>query len=158
MKTILATAYDVNPYKGSESGTGWNFIVQIARFNKVVAITRVNNKKNIEKYIEEFNIDITNIKFHYYDLPYYLRFWKKGARGSSLYFYLWQMFMPIFIKKNKIKFNIAHNLNFHTDSFPTFLWFCKQPLVWGPINHHEKIPYEYIHNIYFTVSTLTKLV
>lgn len=146
MKTILATAYDINPYKGSEAATGWNFVLQIARYNKVVAITRKNNKENIEKYIKEFNLDASNIKFYYYDLPYWMRFWKKGSRGSALYFYLWQMFMPIFILKNKIKFDIAHNINFHADAFPTFLWTLNKPVVWGPINHNELIPKEYIKN------------
>jgi len=146
MKTILATAYDIDPYKGSESATGWNFIYQISRFNKVIAITRKNNQQNIDRYIEEFNIDTSYMQFYYYDLPYYLRFWKKGSRGSSLYFYLWQMFMPIFIKMNKIDFDIAHNVNFHADAFPTFLWMLGKPTVWGTINHNEKIPNEYIYS------------
>jgi glycosyltransferase involved in cell wall biosynthesis len=146
MKTILATAYDIDPYKGSEAATGWNFVYQISRFNKVIAITRKNNQTNIEKYIDEFNIDDSNIEFYYYDLPYWMRFWKKGSRGSSLYFYLWQMFMPIFILKNKIKFDIAHNVNFHADAFPTFLWLLGKPTVWGPINHNEKIPNEYLQS------------
>lgn len=144
MNIILATAYDIDPYKGSESATGWNFVLQIARFNKVVAITRTNNRCEIERYIKEFDINISNIEFAYYDLPYYLRFWKKGARGSSLYFYLWQMLMPLFIIKNRLKFDIAHNVNFHADAFPTFLWIFKKPVVWGPINHHEKIPKEFM--------------
>lgn len=144
MKVILMTAYDINPYKGSESGTGWNFVTQAARFNKVMAVTRKNNRRNIEKYIEEFNIDTSNLDFYYFDLPYYLRFWKKGDRGSSLYFYMWQMFMPLFVKINMIKFDIAHNVNFHADAFPTFLWLLGKPTVWGPINHHERIPKQYI--------------
>jgi len=138
------TAYDINPYKGSESGTGWNFALQAARFNKVIAVTRKNNRENIEEYIEKYDIDKTNLIFYYYDLPNYLRFWKKGARGSSLYFYLWQMFMPVFIKTNKIEFDIAHNVNFHADAFPTFLWCFGKPTLWGPINHNEKIPKEYL--------------
>ena len=144
MKIILMTAYDINPYKGSEAATGWNFTLQIARFNKVLAVTRKNNQEPIERYIKKFNIDVSNIKFYYYDLPYYLRFWKKGARGSSLYFYLWQMFMPLFVKKNDIYFDIAHNVNFHADAFPTFLWLLGKPTLWGPINHNEKIPKEYL--------------
>jgi glycosyltransferase involved in cell wall biosynthesis len=144
MKTILATAYDIDPYKGSESATGWNFIYQISRFNKVIAVTRKNNQKNIDKYIEEFDIDTSNMQFYYYDLPYWMRFWKKGARGSSLYFYLWQMFMPVFIKLKKIDFDIAHNVNFHADAFPTFLWMLGKPTVWGTINHNEKIPNQYL--------------
>ncbi len=121
MKIILMTAYDINPFKGSEAVTGWNFTLQIAKFNKVVAITRQNNQEPIERYIKKFNIDVSNIKFYYYDFPYYLRFWKRGARGSSLYFYLWQMFMPLFVKKNKIKFDISHNI---TSMQMHFLLFC----------------------------------
>ena len=52
---ILLTAYDINPYKGSEAATGWNFTIQATRKNKVVAITRKNNKQNIEKYIKEIS-------------------------------------------------------------------------------------------------------
>lgn len=144
MKTILATAYDIDPYKGSEAATGWNFVYQISRFNKVIAITRKNNRNNIEKYIQEHNIDSSSMSFYYYDLPYWMRFWKKGARGSSLYFYLWQMFMPLFVKMKKIDFDIAHNVNFHADAFPTFLWLLGKPTVWGPINHNEKIPNNYL--------------
>jgi glycosyltransferase involved in cell wall biosynthesis len=144
MNTILMTAYDINPYKGSESATGWNFTLQIARFNKVIAVTRKNNRESIEQYIKEFDVDISNIQFYYYDFPYYLRFWKRGARGSSLYFYLWQMFMPLFVKINKIEFDIAHNVNFHADAFPTFLWLLGKPTVWGPINHNESIPKQYL--------------
>ncbi|MBQ0768224.1 MAG: glycosyltransferase family 4 protein [Bizionia sp.] len=144
MKTILMTAYDIDPYRGSESATGWNFVLQGARFNKVIAVTRENNQASIDSYIEKFRIDTTNIKFYYYDLPYYLRFWKKGARGSAIYFYLWQMWLPLFVKIRKIKFDIAHNVNFHADAFPTFLWVLGKPTVWGPINHNEKIPKEYL--------------
>ncbi len=52
MKTILATTYAVNPYKGSEDAMGWNFVCQIARFHKVIAITRENNREHIEKFMD----------------------------------------------------------------------------------------------------------
>lgn len=141
MKTILATAYAVNPFKGSEDGMGWNFIYQIARYHKIIAITRKNNRTAIEKYMIE-NPDhlYDNITFLYYDLPYWVRFWKKGSRGALLYFYLWQFFVPYFIKKQKLDFNITHNLNFHNDWTPSFLWKLNKPFVWGPIGHHPMIP------------------
>lgn len=144
MKTILMTAYDVNPFKGSESGTGWNWAIQASKHNKVKLVTRINNGPEIERYINSQKIDISNIQFYYYDLPYFLRFWKKGARGSSFYFYLWRLCLPIYIKKNRIKFDIAHSLNFHSDAYPTFLWVFNKPLVWGPVCHNEKIPNGYL--------------
>ncbi len=145
--TILVTAYAVNPYKGSEDGTGWNMIIEIAKQQKVVAITRANNQKDIEKYLSENPLEQTNqLTFEYFDLPYWMRFWKKGGRGALLYFYLWQIGLVFFIWNKKIQFEIAHHLNFHNDWTPSFLWLLGKPLVWGPIGHHPVIPKSYLIN------------
>jgi len=152
MKTILTTAYAINPYKGSEDGMGWNHILQIAKTSKVIAITRKNNLEMIHKYVEEHQLKDLNVSFHGYDLPYWMRFWKRGQSGSTPYFYLWQFFMPLFILWKGFRFDVAHNLNFHTDWIPTFLWVFRKPVVWGPVGHHPKIPSGYYH---YKNSTLT---
>ena len=51
VNTILLSAYAVNPYHGSEDGMGWNFINQIARFNKIIAVVRKNTRTDIERYM-----------------------------------------------------------------------------------------------------------
>jgi glycosyltransferase involved in cell wall biosynthesis len=144
-KTILATCYAVNPYKGSEDGMGWNFVNQIARFNKVIAITRENNQPAIEKFMAENPNELyKNITFLYFDLPYWMRFWKKGGRGAMLYYYMWQRRIVSFIKKQNLNFDIAHNVNFHNDWTPSFLYKLEKPMVWGPIGHHPIIPNQYL--------------
>ena len=150
MKTILVTAYAINPYKGSEDGTGWNYVCQIARYNNVIAITRENNIPEIKKYIEENKIEI-KAQFIGFDLPKWARFWKRGGNGAMLYFYLWQFCIVPFIKAQKLRFDIAHNLNFHTDWVPTFLWRLKKPVVWGPVGHHPKVPSGYYNNTNSTI-------
>lgn len=144
-KTILATTYAVNPYKGSEDGMGWNFVYQIAKFNKVIAITRENNQEHIEKYMHE-NPDrlYENIRFLYFDLPFWQRFWKNGSRGAMLYFWMWQRQIISFIKKQNLHFDIVHNVNFHNDWTPSYLWKLNKPFVWGPIGHHPRIPSQYL--------------
>ncbi len=149
MKTILASAYAINPYKGSEDGMGWNFVMQIARFNKVVAITRKNNETHINNYMREHpHSDYANIHFVYYDLPYWMRFWKKGGRGAMIYYYMWQLGLPLKIWRTELKFDIVHNLNFHNDWTPSFLWLFKKPFVWGPIGHHPVIPPQFLKKYY----------
>ena len=144
-KTILATCYAVTPYKGSEDGMGWNFVNQIARFNKVIAITRENNQPAIEKFMAENPNELyKNIIFLYFDLPYWMRFWKKGGRGAMLYYYMWQRGIVSFIKKQNLNFDIAHNVNFHNDWTPSFLYKLEKPMVWGPIGHHPIIPNQYL--------------
>lgn len=144
-KIILATCYAVNPYKGSEDAMGWNFVYQIARFNKVFAITRENNRTAIEKYMNE-NPDVVyhNIDFLYFDLPYWMRFWKKGSRGAMLYYYMWQRGIVNFVRNQDLHFDISHNVNFHNDWTPSFLWKLQKPMVWGPVGHHPIIPKQYL--------------
>lgn len=144
-KTILATCYAVNPFKGSEDGMGWNFVYQIARFNKVFAITRENNREAIEKFMLQNPDEVyKNITYLYFDLPYWMRFWKKGSRGAMLYYTLWQRKIISFIKKQNIHFDIVHNVNFHNDWTPSYLWKLEKPMVWGPIGHHPIIPFQYL--------------
>jgi glycosyltransferase involved in cell wall biosynthesis len=145
MNTILVSAYAIQPYKGSEDGMGWNFSLQIAKHNKVIAITRENNREWIEKYQSEHpDARYANITFLYFDLPYWMRFWKKGGRGAMLYYYMWQKGIVSFIRKQKLDFDIAHNLNFHNDWTPSFLWKLNKPFVWGPVGHHSFIPSQYL--------------
>lgn len=146
-KTLLITAYAVNPYKGSEDGTGWNISREIAKAYPTIIITRKNNRPEIERYMKEHQDPIhQNMAFKYHDLPNWAMFWKKkiGPRGYVLYFYLWQLFMPLFILRNKLEFDLCHALNFHSDSIPHFLWVFGKPTIWGPIGHHPKIPTDYI--------------
>lgn len=146
MKTILASVYAVNPYKGSEDGTGWNFVLQIARFNKVIAITRENNMPAIEKYMRnEPKEEYRNIRFVYFDTPKWMRFWKKGENAAMVYYLLWQFMLPNFVRKQKLKFDVVHSLNFHNDWSPSFLWKLKKPMVWGPVGHHPLIPKNYLN-------------
>lgn len=144
-KTILITAYAVNPYKGSEDGSGWNFIREAAVNNNVIAVTRVNNGPHIKRFLKEDNsFPHENLKMLYFDLPYWMRFWKRKSRGALLYFYLWQLFLPKFIKKQHLQFDLVHNLNFHNDWVPSFLYRLHKPFVWGPIEHHPPIPKQYL--------------
>lgn len=140
MKTVLITAYAVNPFKGSEDGMGWNFIAEVAKEYKVIAITRENNAAAIEKYMmANFQPHYANIQWLYFDLPKAQRFYKKGGRGALLYFYHWQRSVVGFIKRKNLNFDLVHNLNFHNDWTPTFLWKLSKPLIWGPVGHHSPI-------------------
>lgn len=145
MKTILMTAYAVNPYKGSEDGMGWNFILQAARFQKVVAVTRCNNGPHIERYLAEnpaAAVLAANVEFRYFDLPAWTRWWKKGPLLSLIYFYMWQLGLALWLRRRRLDedVDVVHNLNFHNDWTPSFLWLLDRPLVWGPIGHHPPIP------------------
>lgn len=142
---ILVTAYAVNPFRGSEDGTGWNIIRHLAQSHPIVAVTRRNNRESIDQYFEMHPAPAgQRPEFLYFDLPYWLSFWKKGGRGALLYHYLWHLGVVFFILKRRVHFDVAHHLNFHSDWTPSFLWLLGKPFVWGPVGHHAAIPAPFI--------------
>jgi hypothetical protein len=40
---ILVSAYACEPYKGSEQGVGWNWVLELSKTKDVWVITRSNN-------------------------------------------------------------------------------------------------------------------
>ncbi|MFM2667066.1 glycosyltransferase [Vibrio mediterranei] len=151
-KTVLISAYDVSPFKGSESATGWNIPYEMAKYSrndKFLVVTRENNAHDINQFCEQQSEGVPeNIKFIYFDLPSWARFWKRGARGAFLYYYLWQFSVAFYILRNNIKCDVYHSLNFHCNWCPSFLWvpsrFYRAKFYWGPINHNELVPRQVI--------------
>src|SRR6476620_10353318 len=111
MKTILVTAYTVNPCRELENHIEWDFIMQMARFNKVIAVTQKNNKKHIATYWNEHagseNVK-ENIQFLYFDWPKWIIFWKKGIFLSMIYHYLWQLTVACWLLTKKLPVDIVH--------------------------------------------------
>lgn len=151
MKHILVTAYAINPCKGSEDGMGWNFLLQIARNYRVTAITRVNNREPIFRYMAEHPEEAEwyeRINFRWFDWPRWMLFWKKGPILSVGYYYAWQLTLAIWLLPKKLHPDLVHNLNFHNDWTPSFLWLLRKPLVWGPVGHHPAIPADFLIPVY----------
>lgn len=138
-RTILITAYAINPYWGSEQGMGWNFISNIPKEFKLIVITRGENEIYINRFIKENKLNLSNIEFHYFDFTQNSK-WNKSSLTVMLHYWIWQIRVVSFIEKANFKFDICHCLNFHTDWVPSFLFKFNKPFIWGPIGHHEKIP------------------
>lgn len=149
--TVFVSAYAINPFKGSEDGMGWNFVLQIAQNVNVIAVTRKNNRPHIEKFQaenQEFSDLYSRIDFQYYDWPQWLLFWKKGPVLSLIYYYFWQLSLALSFLKLRKNVDIVHNLNFHNDWTPSFLWIWRKPFVWGPVGHHPLIPKKFLRPFY----------
>ena len=130
---VLISAYACEPDKGSEPGVGWNWVLQIARFHEVWVITRQNNRAAIDRALAEK--PLPNVHFVYVDLPRWARFWKRGARGVHLYYYLWQIYAYFAGRalNKKVKFDLGHHVTFVNDWSPSFLCLLPFPFVWGPV-------------------------
>ena len=151
--TILITAYAINPFWGSEQGMGWNFIANIPKDFELKVITRSENEKHINRFIETNKLNVSNIEFYYFDFTQNNK-WNKSSFTVMAHYWIWQTRVISFIETSNIEFDICHCLNFHTDWVPSFLFKFKKPFIWGPIGHHEKIPKIFMIN--YTAKQLFK--
>ena len=134
---VLVSAYACEPNKGSEPGVGWNWVKQIAKRHEVWVLTRANNREPIESELKKN--PMPNAHFVYLDLPYWMRFWKRGQRGIHLYYYLWQI--AAFIQARRLyrqtPFDLTHQVTLVCDWMPSFLPLLPIPFVWGPIGSQQ---------------------
>jgi glycosyltransferase involved in cell wall biosynthesis len=137
---ILVSAYACEPGHGSEPGVGWNVVLHLAKRHRVWAVTRANNRECIEA--ELARRPIRNLELAYYDLPGWLRFWKRGQRGVRLYYYLWQLGAYRLSKElhQEVQFELTHHVTFVKYSTPSLLSLLPVPFVWGPVGGAEVAP------------------
>ncbi|MDB9913104.1 glycosyltransferase [Flavobacteriaceae bacterium] len=141
---IFVSAYACEPYLGSEIGVGWHWVLEMSKYFELWVLTRKSNQVGIEEWLEE-NPSYKNIRFIYFDLPYYLRFWKKGLRGVRTYYAIWQWCTNKIVKKS-MKVNeitIFHHLTYGNALLPVSNYGQKQFFIWGPTGGTETIPKDY---------------
>ena len=64
--------------------------MMLAALDDTCVITRANNAEAIAQGLSEAG-DRDRLTFVYVDLPYWARFWKRGQRGTRVYYLLWQV-------------------------------------------------------------------
>ncbi|NBB22837.1 glycosyltransferase [Runella sp. CRIBMP] len=145
MKRILVNAYACEPFKGSEQGVGWNFVLQLAKDYQVDVITRSNNRSVIEANLpRELK---NNLHFHYYDThPFILKF-KRKANGLYLYYFFWQI--GVFRLARKLskgaKFDYSFQPTMGSMWMPTFFPFLNISFIWGPLGGGEGVPKSFLN-------------
>ncbi|MBN2570118.1 MAG: glycosyltransferase family 4 protein [Deltaproteobacteria bacterium] len=139
---ILLSAYACEPNKGSEPGVGWHWAIELARLgHEVFVLTRANNRPVIEDALRKK--PVTNIRFIYYDLPDWARFWKKGQRGVHLYYLLWQWGayrVAKLLHANEL-FDYVHHITFGVVRHPSFMGNLGIPFIFGPLGGGERTPW-----------------
>lgn len=130
---VALIAYCCTPGLGSEEGVGWGWTIGLSKIVDITLITRSNNVPAIKRGLEDRNI--TNVKVFGCDLPYWMRFWKRGGRGAMAYHYLWQLLAARcsaeHFKHSSI--DLVHHLNFSVSWQPCWAGFTRKCVV-GPID------------------------
>lgn len=144
---VLLSAYACGPNKGSDPGIGWNIAKELTQYHEVWVITREDNRVAIETELAKH--PIPKLHFVYYDIPAWMRWWKKGLRGVQLHYYLWQAGIHSVAKQlhHDIGFDIIHHVTYVKHWGPSFLSLLPVPFVWGPVGGGESAPKTFWHDL-----------
>jgi glycosyltransferase involved in cell wall biosynthesis len=135
---VLLSAYACEPNKGSEPSVGLNWAQALARRGyEVHVITRSNNRPAIETTQRE-----PLLKFSYFDLPAWIRFWKYWPGGIYVYYLLWQIGAYRLAKRLHAKenFDLVQHITFVSFRQPSFMGFLGIPFIFGPVGGGETMP------------------
>jgi len=85
---------------------------------------------------------VRRVVWVYYDLPHWLAFWKRGARGTNLYYWLWQFGAATVARSihRKRPFELFHHVTFGRYWVPSMIAAPMAPFVFGPVGGGEDIP------------------
>lgn len=139
---ILLSAYACEPDRGSEPGVGWHWAQELARLgHEVCVLTRANNRSVIEDTLRKK--PVPGVHFLYYDLPDLAKFWKKGKRGTYLYYLLWQWGAYRLAKSVHAshQFDRVHHITFGVVRQPSFMGNLGVPFMFGPLGGGESAPW-----------------
>ena len=151
--TVLISCYACGPYWGSEVGMGWNWIINLSEFAKLIVITEIEFKKDIEKELPKLDLQFTPT-FHYVDMGIKGRnlFWKQGSFSFYSHYKMWQKQVYALADNllSKYEVDIIHQLNLIGFREPGFLWkHTNYPFIWGPIGGINTVPLNYIFHFSF---------
>ena len=145
---VLISAYACEPNKGSEPGVGWNWTLQMAKMDEVYVITRSNNRKVIETFLQKHPVE--HLHFYYHDCATWKRKMKKLPNGIFVYYKMWQKeILPIARKiVEDEKIDIVHHITFNEFRTPGKLYQLPVPFVWGPIGGGQFYNHILKYNLY----------
>jgi glycosyltransferase involved in cell wall biosynthesis len=137
---VLVSAYACEPGKGSEPGVGWNVARELAKYHDIWVLTRENNRAPIESALREQ--PVSGLRAVFYDLPPWLRWYKRGKVGLQIYYYLWQIGAYFVARRlhSEIEFSIIHHVTIAKYWTPSLLALLPVPFVWGPVGGGESAP------------------
>ncbi len=142
---ILLSSYSVNPYHGSEDGTGWNWVLQLSKnFNKpddkIYLVTKKFNEADTKKGIKEKQL--SNVELVIVDVPEKLNFFKeKHSAFHHMYYMMWQRVAYNWAKKSNIKFDVIHHATMGDFRIPGYMYRLYDSItVFGPVGGGQSTP------------------
>ena len=120
---------------------GWSLLKQASRFHQVWVLTHERGRSSIEQALSDESI--TNVQFHFVELPRWFLPLLRIQGGHQLYYYLWQIKAYLVARKlhKTFDFQLFHHLTYANDWMASFIGaFLPVPYVRGPGGGAHRTP------------------
>lgn len=147
---ILVSSYTCSPYRGSEPGVGWKFVIGLSDFHEVhVIVEKEKWEFEIREYLKENTHLNENLKFYFITKKRNKKLRKLWPPSYYWFYKIWQQeaFKLAIELNKKEKFDLAHQLTMVGFREPGYLWKLHLPFVWGPIGGLEITPWRFLPSI-----------
>lgn len=143
---VLLSVFECNPLRGSDSYVGWSYVVNMAYFNEVYALTRMDNKDDIEQFFRDNSVpNSENIHFVYVKRSkLFAQYLQKvndylGFLGS---YFIWQRGAYRAAKKlcSENNISVCHHVSIADFRCAGYLWKLGIPFVYGPVGGGQETP------------------
>ena len=143
---VLLSVFECNPFRGSDSYVGWSYVLNLAKYHEVYALTRTENKDDIETYFHDHTFSYAeNIHFIYVDRSklfseYFYKINRYfGFLGS---YFVWQKSAYKVAKKlcSQQDVSICHHVSIADFRCAGYLWKCGIPFIYGPVGGGQETP------------------
>src|SRR5712692_9010733 len=118
---------------GGEAVLGWSLVRQLGRFHEVWVLTHSENRPSIEAALRQE--PLPSVRFHYLDLPDWLRPLQRLPGGIQLYAYLWQLraYLAARALHRRHGFDVFHHITYANDWMASFIGaLLPIPFIRGP--------------------------
>ena len=133
---IIISSYACRPNAGSELGTGWNWVLYLARAGCMIDVfTAARNREQTEAYLA-IN-PMPNVRFHFVSVPW-LSPWEHGARHYLLWH--WRTWRAARQLVRSERFDLALHVSYGSVHVPTQLWRLGLPTIFGPVGGGQVAP------------------
>ena len=137
---ILLSAFQCNPFWGSEPGTGWHWATELARMgNEVTVLTLPAMRDDIVRANPDPGID-----FQYVHLEEFPLRRASGPAGNYRAYMRWQDVALAHIRDREREFDVAHHVTWGGLHMGSELWrMSSVPLIYGPVGGGQVAPSGY---------------
>ena len=139
---ILFSAYECNPYMGSEAYCGWAWVYNMSKYKEhnVYVLTRKRHKQTIDNFIKDNMIE--NIYPIYIEVPKVFTRLYSCTNAFYICYFLWQVIAYITVKKlnKRVGLDVIHHITLGDFRMIGFLPFINVPFIFGPVGGAQTTP------------------